>query len=126
METNIYKGQRVLYKNNSNWKIGNLVAANLKEDDLYFTVKNINGIEESATLENLFLNARELDDWEKDPDVGTLITKENFIKDIEEGLVNASDGTAYVSDGIYQYYNIPKLHANWIKKQPFDYVVWLA
>lgn len=34
-------------------------------------------------------------------------------------------GTAYISDGEYQYYNVPRLNKNWFNKQPFDYVVWI-
>lgn len=129
MELNIYSGQRVLYKNGkSGWQVGTLVhdGAYLLETGLSFDVYGPDGItKERVTLENLFLNARKLEPWEKNLKNGVLFTKEDFIDAIENDEVTAADGTGYMSDGDYIYYTIPHLNITWIKKQPFDYVVWI-
>lgn len=125
METNIYKEQRVLYKINGDWKVGTLMRAVLNPGGLWFDIEGIDGQWASVAMDKIFFNARKLEEWEKDPADGTLIPKEEFIDDLENDRVDESDGTAFVSDGEYQYYNIPKLRSNWIRKQPFDYVVWV-
>lgn len=74
--------------------------------------------------EELFLDAQELQDWEQDPKNGVLFTIDEFIQKIEDEEIDARSGLAYVSDGHYKYYPVSKFTANWIRKQPFDYIVW--
>lgn len=123
----IYSGMRVLFKNGYGWKVGELQAANLDAKGLSFSVIDINGNEiTEIDASNIFFNARVLDGWEKDLENGIVMYKEDFIKDIEEGNVTKADGDAYISDGEYQYYPIAIWTANWLNKQPFDYVVWIS
>ena len=127
MEFNAYAGQRVLYKTKEHgWQVGELFGTNLKEDGLYFYVHKLNdACNTTVPIENIFFDTRKLEDWELEPGYGILIRKEDFIEDIKEGRVSASEGTAYMSDGEYQYYSVPRLNENWLNKQPFDYVVWI-
>lgn len=129
MDFNAYAGQRILYKGKEqSWRAGYLVrdGVHLNDDGLNFNViDGENGnIECAIKIKNIFFNARELTDWETDPYEGVLIPKEQFIDDIENENLKDSDGEAFVSDGKYVYYSIPRLNANWIRKQPFDYVAW--
>lgn len=125
---NMYGGQRILFKENGKWAAGNLKldGAHLTEKGLFFDVETSTGTTATVGFEDLFLHARKLEDWELDPDYGTLVSKEDFIEDIKEERVVAAEGTAYMSDGEYQYYSVPRLNENWLNKQPFDYIVWIS
>lgn len=129
MGFNAYAGQRVLYKTSEHgWRAGNLVDAGLEENGLYFNIHDIKDdkYDVSTSIDNIFFETRQLEDWELDPEYGTLISKEEFIEDIKENRVIAAEGTAYMSDGKYQYYAVPRLNENWLNKQPFDYVIWIS
>jgi hypothetical protein len=122
MEFNVYAGQHVLYKKGHGWTPGTLISAELTNKGLLFSVETEEGqIEDSITENNLFLNSRNLT-WEID-DPDTLISKDKFIEGIEDEIFNAKDIEAYVSDGKYAYYPVV-FRANWIEKQPFNYIVW--
>ena len=128
MELKIYANKPVLYKNGNHcWRPGVLSAENVKltNDGLTFTVINYDGSKEMGIrYEELFLDAQELQDWEQDPKNGVLFTIDEFIQKIEDEEIDARSGLAYVSDGHYKYYPVSKFTANWIRKQPFDYIVW--
>ena len=127
METKIHAGRRVLYKHNSGWKPGELLAnsARLTSEGLYFSIMNQEGIMEQDVLyDNLYLDGVQLQDWEQDPSNGVLFEVEEFLQKMEEEELTKNDGTAYVSDGEYRYYPVSTFTKNWIKKQPFRYIVW--
>lgn len=121
---NIYAGQRVLYKDNFNWRVGILLDSTtaLKTKGLFLTVQDLtDSTEHFVEINNIYLNAVELT-WEKD-EPETLIPIEDFIEDVEDNLFTNSDGIGYVSDGEYKYYPIT-FKKNWLEKQPFKYIVW--
>ena len=127
MEKRIYAGQQVLYKigGKGTWRTGVLMAggANLTKDGLTFMVGDIeNDNLEEVKPDNIFFDSHELDDWMKDDDI--LYSKEEFAQHIEDGDFVDCEGDAFMSDGEYYYYNVPRLNANWIRKQSLDYVVW--
>ena len=127
MEFNIYGGKSILYKagGKGGWRPGVLMngGANLTKEGLTFMVGDIaNDNLEEVKPENIFFDSHELDDWMKEDDV--CIEKEEFAQMIEDGLITDCDGDGYMSDGEYYYYSIPRLNANWIRKQPLKYVVW--
>ena len=126
---NIYANQRVLYKGpNHAWRVGHLVmnGALLQSDGLFFMVQDeeTNGTELHVALNDLFLDARELQDWVRDRDNHFLYTKEEFISMLQDEDFDIRSGTAYMSDGEYEYYKVAHFNENWINRQPFKYIVW--
>ena len=125
---NIYANQRVLYKHNRAWRTGHLVmnGAILQSDGLFFMVQDeeTNGTEMHVPLNELFLEARELQDWMRDPSNGFLYTKEKFIEMMNDEDFDPRNGTAYVSDGEYEYYKVAHFNKAWIDRQPFEYITW--
>ena len=126
---NIYAGQRVLYKtNNTTWKPGYLImnGAILGKDGLRFMVQDPDGqkTDMGIPISNLFLEAEELQDWEKDVNNGVLYTKNDFIELLNDEDFDPKIGDGYVSDGEYRYYRIAHFNKGWINKQPFDYIIW--
>lgn len=79
-----------------------------------------------AEINDIFLEATELDGWIKDyPDI--FMPKQDYIALVErddETFVKAIE-RAYVSDGEYYYYPVTKFNRAWLEKQPFDYIVRL-
>ena len=129
MELNIYGGKRILYKmgGKGGWHTGVLMngGAILSPSGLTFMIGDIeNDNLEEVKPENIFFDSKPLEDWMKSDEV--LIKKEQFAQDIEDDYVHDTDGDGYMSDGEYYYYNIPRLNANWIRKQPLPYVVWFS
>ena len=123
MEFNVYRGQRVLYKDRGGWTPATLEWASLRPEGLFFDVRNDNETRiPDLRPDQLFTNGKELDEWMKDDDV--CIEKEKFAQMIEEGEIVDCDGDAFMSDGDYYYYSVPRLNANWVRKQPLKYVVW--
>ena len=129
---NIHAGQRVLYKHNGQWKVGELDAlpATVNEKGVFFFViprefignsKSEIPYVEDAEINNLYLDAKPEEDWMAE--YHQLITMDEYIKFIasEDFDKNAED--AYVSDGEYYYYSINKFTESWLRKQPFAYVV---
>ena len=126
---NIYANQRVLYKGpNHSWRTGHLImnGALLQEDGLYFMVQDeeTNGTELHVPLNDLFLEARQLENWMCDPHNGILYHKETFIEMLQDEDFDPRDGTAYVSDGEYEYYKVAHFNESWLNRQPFDYITW--
>ena len=126
MENKIHAGMRVLYKQgSSNWLIGTVLAGNAKINNVGIFIpivpKGKDKDEEVhyAEINNIFTDAVEVDDWMK----SLLISKEDYIKIIEDDDFHRSTEVAWVSDGEYYYYPISKFNENWIMKQPFDYVL---
>lgn len=129
---NIYAGQRVLYKHNGQWKVGELDAlpATVNEKGVFFFIiprefignsKSEIPYVEDVEINNLYLDAKPVEDWMAE--YHQLITMDEYIEFIasEDFDKNAED--AYVSDGEYYYYSINKFTESWLKKQPFAYVV---
>lgn len=139
MELNIRAGMRVLYKkNNSNWLVGEIAEGNaaVNEHGLYIPIwaekeleavhsKSYTWDEPDCTLINIndiFFDAIKLEDWIKNyPDY--FMTKENYIKFIENEDFDKHIEHAWLSDGEYYYYPINKYNRMWLEKQPFNYVV---
>lgn len=122
MDFNAYAGQRVLYKiNGHNWKVGTLVDAGLEEEGLYFCIHDLedDNYDISTSINNIFFNARKLDDWEKE---SYLFEKQEFLNYVAENDLHPQTQPAYISDGEYIYYLVAKFNANWLNKQPFKYV----
>ena len=128
MELKIYANKPILYKQgNHGWRPGVLSPENVKltPDGLFFTVITHDGTKEpNVRFEELYLEAQELKDWEQDPQNGVIFSTDEFIQKIEDEELTVRDGLAYVSDGHYKYYPVSKFTENWIRKQPFDYIVW--
>ena len=132
MELNIHAGQRVLYKQNGQWRVGELAQANAFVDKgLFLPVIPQENFYTSAEytmveINDIFFDAKPVEDFWKDySDI--FMSKEEYIKIIEcddENFVKALE-QAYVSDGEYYYYKINKFNRAWLTKQPFDYVVRL-
>lgn len=121
MEFNAYAGQRVLYKiNGHNWKVGTLVDASFEEEGLYFSIHDLDNenYNISVPINNIFFNARKLEDWE----TAYIYSKEHFLELIENEEVSSKNNEAWMSDGEYAYYTIGKWNKNWITKQPFKYI----
>ena len=124
MDINLRAGQRVLYKKNGVWQVGILQPgnANLTSEGLFANVFDINDqhLEKNLNVNSLYLNGFELEDWMKDPSYDMLLTKEQVIEKLNtESIVIEK---AYVSDGEYAYYPVNTFRANWINKQPFEYI----
>lgn len=131
MELNIRAGKRVLYKDGkSGWLVGILDYGNaeLNTQGLYLPIIPIEFANmqaddvpyiQHAEINQVFLEAVELEDWMK----SNLLTREDYIKIInEEGFERALEN-AWVSDGEYYYYPVSKYTENWIMKQPFNYII---
>lgn len=119
METNIYKGQRVLFKAIGGWQAGTLDSTVLNADGLYFNIINLNNETVQVRIENIFFNARILEDWEED----YLYNVEDFFQKIADGDITSQTHSAWMSDGEYAYYSVAKWSRNWINKQPFKYIL---
>lgn len=127
MEINIHAGQRVLYKSEGQWKVGELARANayvdkglyvpvIPQENLYTSLDTI-----MVEINDLFLEAKVVEDWMQQ--YGYLMSKEDYIDFINSEDFDKNIEHAYMSDGEYYYYNVNKYSENWLKKQPFDYVV---
>lgn len=133
MEFNIHVGKRVLYKHNNQWEVGVLTEVHntkLTEKGLYLSIipKEFIDMPEDkvpymhdAEINDIFLDAQPVEDWMKQ--YHYLMTKEEYIEFIESDDFEYDNGHAWVSDGEYYYYPISKYNANWILKQPFNYVL---
>ena len=131
MELNIRAGKRVLYKDGkSSWLVGILDYGNaeLNTQGLYLPIIPIEFANmqaddipyiQYAEINQVFLEAVELEDWMK----SNLLTKEEYIKIINEEDFERALENAWVSDGEYYYYPVSKFNENWIMKQPFDYIL---
>lgn len=128
MENKIRAGMRVLYKQNGQWHVGELAqAAAYVDKGLYLPVIQKENLYTSTDhimieINDLFLDAFPIEDWIKDYSE-YFMTKEDYIKFIENDEFDKRLENAYVSDGEYGYYPINKYNANWIMKQPFNYIV---
>lgn len=131
MELNIRAGMRVLYKNGgSGWLVGEIQEgkAEINYDGLYIPIipKEYIGREPEeihwAELKNIFFDSFKLEDWVKDYHK-YFMTKEEYIKFIEDEDFNRQLENACVSDGEYGYYPVTKFTKNWLEKQPFDYII---
>lgn len=129
---NIHAGQRVLYKHNGQWRVGELdsIPPVINEKGLFVYViphefigkpKDEIAYVEDAEINNLYLDAKPVEDWMAE--YHQLITMDEYIEFItsEDFDKNAED--VYVSDGEYYYYSINKFTESWLRKQPFAYVV---
>ena len=131
METKIRAGQRVLYKDgNSSWLVGIIDTGNAEINEqgiwvpiipLRFAHMDAEDIPyvQYAELSTLFTEAEPLEDWMK----GNLYKKEDYIQFIQSEEFERALEHAWVSDGDYYYYPVSKFNENWIKKQPFNYII---
>lgn len=127
MEIKIHAGQRVLYKHDGQWRVGEIARAEAYVDRGLFipvlpqgTVYN-NADHIMVEINDLFLEATPVEDWMEQ--YGYLMTKEDYIKYIQSDEFDKNLEHAYVSDGEYYYYNVNKYSEQWLHKQPFDYIV---
>lgn len=128
---NIHAGQRVLYKHNGQWNVGKLtnqMPPELTEKGLFVFVipKDYMDAEEvpylhDAEINNLYLDAKPVEDWMAE--YNQLISMNDYIDIVNDEDFDKNAENAYVSDGEYYYYSINKFTEQWLKKQPFDYVV---
>ena len=128
---NIHAGQRVLYKHNGQWNVGKLtnqMPPELTEKGLFVFVipKDYIDAEEipylhDAEINNLYLDAKPVEDWMAE--YNQLISMNDYIDIVNDEDFDKNAENAYVSDGEYYYYSINKFTEQWLKKQPFDYVV---
>ena len=127
MELDIHAGKRVLYKANGKWNVGELAQATayvaqglflpvIKKEDLYKSIDHI-----MVEINDIFLESKPVEDWMRQ--YGYLMTKEEYIEHIQSEDFDKNTEVGYVSDGEYYYYSINKYSEQWLKKQPFDYVV---
>ena len=131
MEINIKAGQRVLYKHDGQWCIGKLtnqMPPELTEKGLFVFVipKDYMDAEEvpylhDVEINDLFLDAKPVEDWMKQ--YNYLMTKEDYITYIQSDDFDHMTENGWVSDGEYYYYTISRYTENWLRKQPFDYIV---
>ena len=125
MELDIRAEKRVLYKTgNSGWLVGTVCYtenAEVDERGVWIPIVPLNATGEPDFVEihNLYTDGVELEDWMKD----NLLSKEEYIKIIEDDNFEKNLEAAWVSDGEYYYYPITKFNANWIMKQPFQYII---
>lgn len=126
MEIKLRAGMRVLYKQGSNnWLVGTVYKgkAEINEQGLWIPIipKGATWEEQIdyAEINNIFTDATEVEDWMK----YSLISKEDYIKIIQEEDFHKSTEAAWVSDGEYYYYPVSKFNENWIMKQPFNYIL---
>lgn len=129
---NIHAGQRVLYKHNGQWKVGELDAlpATVNEKGVFFFIiphefigkpKDEVAYVEDAEINNLYLDAKPVEDWMAE--YNQLISMNDYIDIVNDEDFDKNAENAYVSDGEYYYYSINKFTEQWLKKQPFAYVV---
>lgn len=128
---NIHAGQRVLYKHNGQWNVGKLtnqMPPELTEKGLFVFVipKDYMDAEEvpylhDAEINNLYLDAKPVEDWMAE--YNQLISMNDYIDIVNDEDFDKNAENAYVSDGEYYYYSINKFTEQWLKKQPFAYVV---
>lgn len=129
MEINIHAGRRVLYKDgNSGWLVGIIDCgkAEVNEQGVWLPIiplRFANMAHEDipyiqwAEINNLFLEAQPVEEWM------SIMTKEEYIKFIqEENFVRAIE-SAWVSDGEYYYYPVSTFTEKWLNKQPFNYII---
>lgn len=126
MELDIRAGKRVLYKHCGQWAVGTLEESNaqsLTGVGLFLRIipKDEENIVHIAEINEIFFDTHPVEDWMKQ--YHNLMTKEEYIKFIDSEDFERNTEEAWVSDGEYYYYPITKFTANWIMKQPFDYVV---
>lgn len=132
MEINIHSGQRVLYKNKNQWKVGILQQGNatINEKGLFLFIIPIEFIDMSeneipyvhdAEIHDIFFDSWKVEPWMKE--YGQLMTKEDYIDFIDSDDFDKKSERAYVSDGDYYYYAVNKFSATWLERQPFDYIV---
>ena len=128
MALDIYAGKHVLYKTgNSGWLVGTIQEtkqAEVNEQGVWLPIIPKDNSEEIhwTEINNLFLEAVQLDDYIKDyPDY--YMTKEDYIKFIDSDNFEKALEDAYFSDGEYIYYRVSKYSKAWIEKQPFNYIV---
>ena len=125
MEFDIRADKRVLYKNgNSSWLVGTVCHAEnaeVNEQGVWIPIAPIDTEDEIhwAEIHHIFTDGAKLDDWMKD----YLVTKEEYIKIIELDDFEKNLENAWVSDGEYYYYPVTKFNENWIRKQPFEYIM---
>ena len=127
MELKIHAGQRVLYKHEGQWHVGEIAqAAAYVDKGLFIPVHpqetmydNLDHI--MVEINDLFLEAIPVEDWMSQ--YGYLMPKEEYIKFIQSDEFDKNIEHAYVSDGEYYYYNVNKYSEQWLRKQPFDYIV---
>lgn len=128
---NIHAGQRVLYKHNGQWNVGKLtnqMPPELTEKGLFVFVipKEYMDAEEvpylhDAEINNLYLDAKPVENWMAE--YHQLITMDEYIEFINSEDFDKNAEDAYVSDGEYYYYSISKFNEQWLRKQPFTYIV---
>ena len=128
---NIHAGQRVLYKHNGQWNVGKLtnqIPPELTEKGLFVFVipKDYMDAEEipylhDAEINNLYLDAKPVEDWMAE--YHQLITMDEYVEFVNSEDFDKNAEDAYVSDGEYYYYSISKFNEQWLRKQPFAYIV---
>ena len=128
---NIHAGQRVLYKHNGQWNVGKLsnqMPPELTEKGLFVFVipKDYMDVEEvpylhDAEINNLYLDAKPVEDWMAE--YHQLITMDEYVEFVNSEDFDKNAEDAYVSDGEYYYYSISKFNEQWLRKQPFAYIV---
>lgn len=128
---NIHAGQRVLYKHNGQWNVGKLsnqMPPELTEKGLFVFVipKDYMDAEEvpylhDAEINNLYLDAKPVEDWMAE--YHQLITMDEYVEFVNSEDFDKNAEDAYVSDGEYYYYSISKFNEQWLRKQPFAYIV---
>lgn len=128
---NIHAGQRVLYKHNGQWNVGKLtnqMPPELTEKGLSVFVipKDYMDAEEvpylhDAEINNLYLDAKPVEDWMAE--YHQLITMDEYVEFVNSEDFDKNAEDAYVSDGEYYYYSISKFNEQWLRKQPFAYIV---
>ena len=131
METKIYAGQRILYKDgNSGWLVGIVDRGNAEVNEqgiwipivpLRFTNMAREDVPyiQYAEISTIFTEGQPVDDWMKP----ALLTKEDYIKIIESEDFERALENAWVSDGEYYYYPVSTYTEKWINKQPFNYIL---
>ena len=128
---NIHAGQRILYKHNGQWNVGKLtnqMPPELTEKGLFVFVipKEYMDAEEvpylhDAEINNLYLDAKPVENWMAE--YHQLITMDEYIEFVNSEDFDKNAEDAYVSDGEYYYYSINKFNEQWLRKQPFTYIV---
>lgn len=128
---NIHAGQRILYKHNGQWNVGKLtnqMPPELTEKGLFVFVipKEYMDAEEvpylhDAEINNLYLDAKPVENWMAE--YHQLITMDEYIEFVNSEDFDKNAEDAYVSDGEYYYYSISKFNEQWLRKQPFTYIV---
>lgn len=131
MEIKIHAGQRVLYKHEGQWNVGKLtnqMPPELTEKGLFVFVipKDYMDAEKvpylhDAEINNLYLDAKPVEDWMAE--YHQLITMDEYVEFVNSEDFDKNAEDAYVSDGEYYYYSISKFNEQWLRKQPFAYIV---